>query len=712
MLNPLSRLLVVRQLKYFFTILLLTTGFFSHYAFSESRLIQNLDKPWQFIRAEASDNLEALPESMSWQSVSLPHTYNAIDGDDGGGYYRGPAWYKTTFTFSPDKADQRTYVEFDGAATVADVWINNDFVGRHIGGYARFRFDITNSLKSGVNTITVRTSNAKEIKAPPMGGDFTVFGGLYREVRLVTTAAVHIDMLDYGGSGIYLTANNVLSKEASLKTTARISNDTNSRMRVGVRVSLIDSEGKLVRNETTRISVQPKTTVPVGITLKSLAPRLWNGIEDPYLYTVRTELFDESNRHNSALDLVEQQFGFREIRIDNSSGVFLNGRQISLHGVNLFHSGRPKKGLAVSNADIDQDLEIFKEMGTNAVRLVHFQHPPHTYKKSDRLGYLIWTEIPMNGVIDAGQEFSANAVQQLRELIRQNYNHPSVMLWGLGNEVYKSDADSNRIFNHLQKVARAEDPGRPTIYAHCCSLPTAPHASHTDTIGYNIYNGWYPEQKGSMEDWVKKTHALLQGRSFSISEYGAGASVLQQEDNPKPPTPVSYWHPEQYQALFHETSWRQLRDKPYLWGTYIWVGFDLASDGRKEGDRDGINDKGLVTYDRTVRKDAYYWYQVNWSEKPTVYITSRRFTNRLDSSVTVKVYTNLSNVKLTVNGLSLDEVPVDDHIAKWDNVILKPGANEIIASDPASKIEDQVIWFYEDRHLSTDHAESDIKRLN
>jgi len=683
--------------KFLTVLVFLGLGFSPLSVFAKDRLIQNLDAPWQFIRAESSENLSSLSDFMSWKPVSLPHTYNALDGADGGGYYRGAAWYKTTFNVPFDRKNQRTFIEFDGAATVADVWVNGNSVGRHVGGYARFRFDITAQLKNGENTISVRTSNAKTTKAPPIGGDFTVFGGLYRNVRLVTTADIHFDMLDFGGKGVYLKADKVLSQDASLTATARIANDSSSTAKISVRLSLIDSEGKSVQTDVTKVSLKPKTIVPVELTLNGLIPHLWDGVKDPYLYSVKAELINENTRTKDTVDDVTQLFGFRDIRIDNSSGLTLNGRLVPIHGVNLFHSGRPEKGLAVNDADIDQDLKILREMGVNGIRLVHFQHPPHTYDEADRLGYLIWTEIPLNGAVDPGQEFAANAEQQLRELIRQNYSHPSVMVWGLGNEVYKSDADSNRIFDQLQLVAHSEDPHRPTIYAHCCSSPDAPHAKHTDIIGFNIYNGWYPDQKGSMGDWADRAHALLKDKVFAISEYGAGASVLQQEESPKNPTPDSYWHPEQYQAQFHENSWRQLREKPYLWGNFIWVAFDLASDGRHEGDRDGINDKGLVTYDRLIRKDAYYWYQVNWTDKPAIYITSRRFTQRSTSPVTIKVYSNLAKIKLTVNGVILPEATVVDHIAQLDKIVLRPGSNEIVASDAVSTsgAEDRVNWIYE-----------------
>jgi beta-galactosidase len=655
------------------------------------RHVQELDGPWQFIRAEASTDQSAPPLVMAWQNVILPHTYNALDGADGGGYYRGAAWYKTQVQFDARIPSERTFIEFDGAAVIADIWINGTHVGKHEGAYARFRFDITDELRPGQNEIAVRTSNAKIDSVAPLGGDFTVFGGLFRKVRLVSVAEAHFDMMDFGGPGVYLTPSKVTSKSTMLAAVARVTNASKEAKSLTVRLSLIDATGAVVETFNSALNVAADAEGTATLSGVISRPHLWNGVTDPYLYLVRAELVS----NGVVVDKLDQPLGFRDIRIDPNKGLYLNGQHVAIHGVNLFHSGRPEKGLAVSEADIDQDLTIMRDMGANGLRFVHFQHPPHAYDKADQDGFLVWTEIPMNGVISSTPAFQANITQQFKELVRQNYNHPSVIMWGIGNEVYKSDDDSNRLMDVLQKIAGEEDATRPTVYAHCCSAPNAPHAMHTNVIGYNIYNGWYPEQKGSLGDWVKSAHDLVPIRSIAISEYGAGASILQQEDPPVKPTPASYWHPEQYQALFHETAWRDLRDKPYLWGTFVWVGFDLASDGRKEGDRDGINDKGLVTYDRQTRKDAYFWYQANWTKDPMVYITSRRLIDRKAGATSIKVYANTKRASLILNGTAVATVPVNDHIAEWADVTLSAGSNTVQVvgeTQSGARATDQVVW--------------------
>jgi beta-galactosidase len=459
-----------------------------------------------------------------------------------------------------------------------------------------------------------------------------------------------------------------------------VRNDQRVAARVAVRSRLLDADGKTVTTLSRTVDVAPGAVAPVTLTARVAAPRLWRGRPDPYLYRLVTSVGD---------DTVATPVGFRSIAVDPARGFLLNGQPYGVHGVNLFHAGRPAKGLAVGVAEIDADFAILRDLGATGLRFVHFQHPRRAYENADRDGFLVWTEIPLNSLADDGAAFAENAAEQLRELIRQNYNHPSVVTWGLANELYRSDAATSKLLSGLQAVAKAEDPSRPTVLADCCKPETDPQALHTDLIGQNRYFGWYDGKPEDIGPWVEAVHAKSPDRRLAISEYGAGASVLQQEDPPRRPVAKSKWHPEQYQALFHETYWRALRDKPWLWGTFVWVGFDLASDGRDEGDRPGINDKGLVTYDRKTRKDAYFWYRANWTAAPMVYITSRRAIARTTAEVTVKVYANVSSVSLTLNGRRLETAPVVDHIATWP-VTLAPGVNRIAVE--GSGVRDSAVW--------------------
>ncbi len=635
---------------------------------------------WTFAKGDSKTAQTPAFDDRAWETVRLPHTYNAADGADGGGYYRGPAWYRTHLVAPARKAGQRAFLEFDGAALVSEVWVNGRPAGRHAGGYAGFRFDVSDLIVPGANLVAVRVDNASHKDVAPLGGDFTVFGGLYRPARLVVTDAVHVDMLDHGGPGVYATPSAVSAEGADLSVLVRVRNDQAAPAQVAVRSRLLDATGKTVATLSETVDVASGAVAPVTLKTRVTAPRLWRGRSDAYLYRLVTSVGD---------DTVTVPVGFRAITVDPARGFLLNGQPYGVHGVNLFHSGRPAQGLAVRDAEIDADFAILRDLGATGLRFVHFQHPRRAYENADRDGFVVWTEIPLNSVADDGPAFAANAAEQLRELIWQNYNHPSVVTWGLANELYRSDAATARLLSGLQAVAKAEDPSRPTVLADCCKSETDPQALHTDLIGQNRYFGWYDGKPEEIGPWVEAVHAKSPDRPLAISEYGAGASVLQQEDPPRRPVAKSKWHPEQYQALFHETYWRVLRDKPWLWGTFVWVGFDLASDGRDEGDHPGINDKGLVTYDRKVRKDAYYWYRANWTTAPMAYITSRRAVVRDTAAVTVKVYANVPSVSLTLNGRNLGSAPVVDHVATWP-VTLAPGVNRLAVEGGGAR--DAVTW--------------------
>jgi len=348
--------------------------------------------------------------------------------------------------------------------------------------------------------------------------------------------------------------------------------------------------------------------------------------------------------------------------------------------VDLFHSERPARGTAVTDDEIRQDFAILQELGVTGVRFVHFQHPQLAYEEADRLGLIVWTEIPLNGVIDPGPAFEQNLEQQAEELIRQNAQHPSVAVWGLGNEVYAVNPDVNRVLAKMQQVMKREDPSRPTTYAHCCQADDDEKAQHSDTIAFNRYFGWYPGQQGSLGEWAENFHARFPQRAFAIGEYGAGASIRHQEAAPSQPDTAGGWHPEQFQTLFHERSWPQIASLDYVWGKFVWVAFDLASDGRAEGDRPGINDKGLVTYDRVVRKDAFFYYQAQWSREPVLHLANQRLTTYHTRIVEVTAFTNAPTAQLEVNGVAAGTAEVHGGVAHWAGVELKPGVNEIAVS--------------------------------
>jgi beta-galactosidase len=653
-------------------------------AAASSRSVVPLTAEWRFFRGDVTGAEVRGFDDTKWSAVTLPHTFNASDGEDRN-YYRGPSWYRRMFEVKALRPDRRVFIQFDGTATSAVVYVNGRRVGRHDGGHARFRFDITDVLVPGRNLLAVRVDNSRNKAVAPLGGDFTVFGGLYRPVSLVEVDAVHFDLGDYGGSGIYAHASQIGRNSTTIEVLARLANDGPASHRTRLTARIVDAGGTEVARSSREVKLPKKRSAKLRMRVPN--PRLWDGVRDPYLYRLVVRVGENG-------DEVEVPLGIRSFRFDPDRGFILNGRPYPLRGANLMHSARPAKGTGVTDAEVAEDFAILREMGSTGVRLVHFQHPAAAYDEADRLGLAAWTEIGINSAVEDTPEFRANAAQQLRELIVQNYNHPSVVMWGLGNEVYSTEPHVVRILEELNRVAHEADPSRPTTYAHCCQTDDHPKALVTDLIGFNRYFGWYPDQKGTIGEWAERFHAAQPKRAFAVSEYGAGASILHQEDPPAQPVPASGWHPEQYQALYHERNWRELRDKPYLWGTFVWVAFDLASAGRNEGDRRGINDKGLVTYDRKVRKDAFFWYKANWSDQPVLYITSRRFTLRREPDVGVKAYTNRGPATLFLNGKQIGVVAPVDHMLKW-RVRLREGVNRLEVRGTLGNLSDAVEWRYE-----------------
>jgi beta-galactosidase len=415
-------------------------------------------------------------------------------------------------------------------------------------------------------------------------------------------------------------------------------------------------------------------------------PRRWQGKTDPYLYGVTVEIHDAGA--GTVVDVVTDRIGLRSFSVDANNGFLLNGAQVALHGVNR-HQDRLGRGWAIGDAEHTQDFDLMDEMGVNALRTAHYQQDQKVYNLSDERGYVVWAEIPVVNAVTNSAAFTANAQQQMHELIVQNYNHPSIFFWGIGNEQANDDSATNTLLASLASIAAGDDPDRLSTYAHNGGI-TSGLVNHSQVNGYNHYAGWYSGASSEFSSFVDNLHSTQPTRRIAISEYGAGASVIQHQENPPQPVPASHFHPEEYQALLHESHWTQIKTRRYLWGTFVWNMFDFASDGRAEGDTDGRNDKGLVTYDRVTRKDAFYWYKANWTTTPFVYITSRRWTARTAATTTVKVYATTDSVTLTLNGASLGTKTSTNHIFSWPNVTLAHGANTIVATGGTNT--DTVIW--------------------
>lgn len=655
---------------------------------------------WRFVRAEAPGAQAVAFDDKAWTSVSTPHTYNIADSGVGGAkvrgepegvYYRGPAWYRLSLDHAP-KPGQRYFLQFDGAALKADVYLNGQKLGTHEGGYAAFRFDATEALKAGQNVLAVRVDNSRNTRFAPLNGDFFIFGGLYRAVSLVEASDVHVDLSDWGGPGLYGRTEALGAGQAKIGAKVLVRNDRAAPASVQVVTKILDAKGVVATQAqaTTRVAAGQSQPVQQALTLKK--PKLWEGRKSPYLYRLRTEVRVDGK----LVDTAEVPLGVRTVGLDGEGRFLLNGKPYALYGANIQMPTRFGKGPIVSDAEIDEDMKIMADMGVTALRLAHMQHPQRVYDEADRLGLLLTTEVPLIDDHDPSDAFRENLVQQMRELIAQNVNHPSVALWGIGNELRASGEAPNRILAALQATAKEMDPKGLTTYAHCCLNDDDPIAQHSDTVSYNRYFGWYWTEAKDIGPWADELHAKMPKRPIGVSEYGAGASILHQEDPVlRRPVADGYWHPEQWQTTFHEVHWRELGKRPYLWSNFIWVGFDFPSFKRNEGDRAGINDKGLVTEDRKVRKDSYYWYQANWSEVPMLHITSRRDVNKRIARAKVKVFSNQPSVRLRLNGGAWTTVPVQDRAAVWE-IDLAKGENLVEASAEVGgkTLTDSVRWTY------------------
>ncbi|MDE1148704.1 MAG: glycoside hydrolase family 2 TIM barrel-domain containing protein [Azospirillaceae bacterium] len=689
---------------------------------------------WRFQQGDAPGADATAFNDHKWAAVTLPHTWNHLGGTarraPDYNATRGAGWYRLSFKPPADYAGRKIWLQFDGASINAEVWLNGVKLGMHKGAFGRFRFDATSALKMGkANVLAVRTDNsspktvgAATAEVIPMSGDFFLFGGLYRPVSLIATDPVHVDMMDWGGPGVYARTAEVDDKAASIEVTARVKNDATQARTVAVKAAIVDAGGAVVASASQPLALAAGAGDEVVQTLTVPTPHLWDGRADPYLYHVVVMVEGAPGE----MDQVAQPLGIRAFRFDPERGFFLNGKHLALHGVSR-HQDRPGKGWAISPADQAQDMDIMLDMGVNALRLAHYQHDQAIYDLADRDGVVVWAEIPLvnrtapetaegdKGVTTPA--FTANAESQLRELVKQNYNHPSVVTWSIGNEVNLMAAsghgvsDARPLLTDLNNLAYTLDHTRPTTMADCCEpRPDQPRpgvdvvAGITDLLGYNRYQGWYYEKPEDLGPVLDRLHGLHPGLPLAVSEYGGGGGLTQHTDQVDAGSgqggvvyPKGHFHPEELESRLHEIWWAQLKDRPYLWGTFLWTMFDFASDSRTEGDMVDTNDKGLVSYDRTVRKDVFYFYQADWSGRPVLHLNGRRYIDRAYPVTDVQAYSNAAAARLSLNGRELGIAPCLDHVCLWPAVRLDAGANvlTVTAQIDGKPLSDSVTWRYD-----------------
>jgi beta-galactosidase len=657
-----------------------------------NRVDVNLDPGWRFIQQDVAGAQATNFDDSAWTSVNLPHTWDVSDGQSypASNYYQGISWYRTHFTPDGSYTNRHFFLKFDGAFRVADVYLNGNFLGEHQGGFAEFVFDATPYLNvSGDNVLAVKVNNASNVNIPPLAADFTFWGGIYRDVHLLVTDPVQISPLDYGSPGVYLTTTSVSSNSANLQVNTVVSNSTLSAQTVTVRAVVVDVATNIVATLSNVITISAGSVSNVVAGTVIANPHLWNGLSDAYLYQTFVELWNDTN----VVDVVAQPLGFRYFSVDPTNGFFLNGAHYDLHGVNM-HQDWLNCGWALTNAQRDANFQFIREIGATFLRLSHYEHSDYTYQLADQNGVCVWSEIPLIDYITASAAFTSNTLQQLREMIRQRYNHPSVMFWSIYNEITLTAGPSptNLISQEVQLVNQ-EDPNR-VCTAGANTSDNDPSTLYTPVISFNKYYGWYSTPLIGIGAWADNFHATYPNRSVGVSEYGAGASAYQHTENPTfPANTGSNFHPEEWQNIVHETNWQMMAARPFLWCKLVWNGFDFAADGRNEGDTPGRNDKGLVTYDRGVRKDAFYYYKANWTTNPMVYITAHTFTNRLTNVITAKVYANCDSVELFLNGASQGITTSSNCIYTWP-LVLRSGTNNVqaIGTKGNTNVTDSLIW--------------------
>lgn len=635
-------------------------------------------------------------DKNSSRRVDLPHTWNAQDALSGKpDYKRGIGNYDKKLFIRSEWKGKRLFLRFEGANCVSNVFINGKQIGEHRGGYGAFIFEITDKVNYGKdNTVLVRVNNGEQLDVMPLVGDFNFYGGIYRDVHLLVTEDICISPLDYASPGVYLFQQHVGEKQAAVLARINLSNGTEHPRQATLRLQVKEGD-KVVYQADKKVTVAPHTSVqPEEMSFTLLNPRLWNGREDPFMYQTVITLVKDGKE----IDKVEQPLGLRYYATDADRGFFLNGKHLPLHGV-CRHQEWAEVGNALRPMHHEEDTRLMLEMGVNAIRLAHYPQATYMYDLMDRNGIVTWAEIPFvgpGGYADKGfvdqPSFRENGKEQLKEMIRQHFNHPSICFWGLFNELKENGDNPLEYIKELNVLAHQEDPTRPTTSA---SNQGGAINFITDNIAWNRYDGWYGATPATLASWLDKTHQAHPEIKIAISEYGAGASIYHQQDSLVQTSPGSWWHPENWQTEYHIQNWKIISERPYVWGSFVWNMFDFGAAHRTEGDRPGINDKGLVTHDRKVKKDAFYFYKANWNPEPMVYIAGHRSVNRVKPVTEVQIFSNCAEVTLKVNGQIIKKMQLDGvKVCIFKDIRLKKGENNIEVSAKNGKrvITDACCW--------------------
>ena len=599
------------------------------------RKVINLNSKWAFSKLATEIPTEI---NNKWDFVNLPHCWNAIDGQDGDNdYFRGTAYYAKAIKKADLPEAEQYYLEIEGANSSADVYLNGKKLAHHDGGYSTWRVNLTDALEVQ-NLLVIAVDNSANETVYPQMADFTFYGGLYRDVNLICVNESHFDLDYYGGPGLAVTPE-VEGTNAKVKVEAYVTNLKEGQL---IRYTLLTACGQ---------EVAKAETADTSVALEINGVHLWNGRKDPYLYTAKVELLNGTG----VIDTVATRFGCRTFEIDPERGFILNGEEYPLRGVSR-HQDRWGFGNALLPQHHKEDIDLILEVGATTIRLAHYQHAQYFYDLCDEAGLVIWAEIPyISKHMPTGRE---NTISQMKELIVQNYNHPSIVVWGLSNEISIGGSDDDLLENHkiLNDLCHEMDKTRKTTIAavSMCKMDD-PYLEIPDVVSYNHYFGWYGGDTDMNGPWFDKFHKMHPNIPIGCSEYGCEALNWHTSN----PTQGDYT--EEYQAYYHEELIKQLFTRKYMWATHVWNMFDFGADARNEGGENGQNHKGLVTFDRKYKKDSFYAYKAWLSNEPFVHLCGKRYVDRVEDKAKVTVYSNLPEVELFANGVSLGKKTADDH---------------------------------------------------
>ncbi len=649
-----------------------------------------MNEKWLFKKDEV--HLKDLNDA-SFESIDLPHTWNNIDGQDGGNdYLRLTSTYVKHFDYN--KTKNRAWLEFEGVNSLSHVYLNGVFLGTHKGGYSTFRYDVTETIKKKDNVLVVYADNKHYEDVYPLAADFTFYGGIYRDVYLIETDDLLFDLSYHGGKGVYVSQVFVSREKAELEIKTYVKNYAHQES-VQVFVEMLDQDGILVAKTQKKLDV--KDLNEVSLTLNLIKPHLWQGTLDPYLYDLKVLLVKD----NIVIDERVIKTGLRYFSFDHEA-FYLNGIKTRLNGVSR-HQDREKFGNALTKAHHEEDISLIKEIGANSIRLAHYQQADYFYDLCDKEGFVVWAEIPYISMSSKIDFEGTNALNQMEELVIQNYNHASIIMWGISNEITIAGKKNNvdEILVKLNALTKKLDPYRVTTMAQVSMLPVDDfQATLSDVHGYNHYFGWYSGKVEDFKGWLAHYRENQPNRPLSLSEYGVeGIHTLHSE------TPKVKDYSEEYHALWHEKAYEILENTPFVWGTYVWNMFAFAADFRDEGGSKGMNNKGLVTFDRNIKKDAFYYYQARWTEKPMLHLTQKRFIDRAKAEIIVKAYSNLNKVSFYLNDVFVEEV-ISSNSVFTTKITLKEGLNKVTVK-AEDLIDEAVFNKVKEKNLSYEVPEKD-----